>query len=138
MFSETKYVIHLHDAKRAGRHYDLRIQYPKKKALMSFALPKAAFPDFGERFLLIRAPDHSITKWLGDHDPIEKGKYGEGVYSVVQIGTMQILGWSSRFITFVIDGSEINGKFSMIKYPRGGKDAWILIRSKFNSNNNDL
>jgi len=131
MIKELDYVIHQHNAYRAGKHYDLRIVYPKKKAMASFALPKAKFPDFGERFLLIKGPDHSIKEWLGPHDDIEKGKFGGGSFDIIQIGKMELLGWGSRHITFRITEGKINGKFSLIKMGRGRRAKnWLLIRSK--------
>lgn len=133
---KVNYVIHQHDAYRAGKHYDLRIQYPKKrKALISFALPKSRFPDYGEKFLIIKTPDHSIDEWLGEHPPIEKGEYGGGTFKVVQKGELEILGWSGKHITFRIEGKEISGKFSLIKMRFGRKNNnWILIRSKEKEN----
>jgi hypothetical protein len=132
----TKYVIHQHNALRAGKHYDLRIQYKNKNALASFALPKAKFPEKGERLLVVRTPDHAIDEWLGPHDPIPEGEYGAGTFDLIQIGDMFVYGWSSRLITFSIDG-KISGKFTIIKTNYGKKrgeiekgDYWLLIRNK--------
>ena len=132
----TEYIIHQHNAIRAGKHYDLRIKYKNKNALASFALPKAKFPSVGERLLVVRTPDHGVS-WLGPHAPIPEGNYGAGTFDVVQSGDMMVYGWSNKLITFSIKGKKINGKFTIVKTNYGKKrgrgmsgDYWLLIRNK--------
>lgn len=139
MYAEVKYVIHKHDAKKAGEHFDLRIEIPygpNKGKLASFAIPKAKFPDDNEKLLAIRTPDHSRS-WLTINGTfvIDPGEYGEGVITVFQKGKMNLDGFSDKYITFTIEhGEHINGRFSLIKF-RGNKandkqNLWILMRVK--------
>ncbi len=51
--------VQLHDAERAGKHFDLRIVDPATGIAHSWAIPKARFPASGEKVLAIRQPDHT-------------------------------------------------------------------------------
>ena len=124
----SSYVIHEHQAKRAGKHYDLRIRYPSKKSLISFAIPKARFPEVKEKFLVIKGLDHPL-EWLRWSRPIKRG-YGAGTFKIVQKGKAQIFRWENKHITFKIEGAVVSGRFSLIKISKVGKNAWILIRLK--------
>lgn len=136
----TNYVIHEHLAKRAGKHYDLRIQYLDKEPLISFALPKARFPESKEKMLAIRTPDHP-AKWLrinrmvlkGSGDIYDDPTYGEGTIRSVQKGRAEILKWDDNHIIFKIDGPIASGKYTLIKFKskRSKKlDTWLLIKNK--------
>lgn len=125
---KAKYVIQEHDAKKAGKHYDLRIQYAKKPALASFAIPKSRFPEENEKILAIRVPDHSL-EWLTRTKPIEKG-YGTGTYKIVQSGEAEIFKWNGYIIAFEIHGPVADGRFILIKLHGKNKDSWLLMRSK--------
>jgi len=126
------YVIHKHDADRAGSHYDLRIKIPKKRLLASFALPKLKFPkDSTEKVLAIRTNDHG-RYWMYYQGEIPKGEYGAGKISIVQKGQAEIFGWNSKHITFSIEGPIATGRFSLIKFKgkRDNANTWILIKTK--------
>lgn len=129
---KTPYVIHEHLAKRAGRHYDLRIKRLKGNLLESWALPKAKFPqEFGEKTLAVRTNPHSRL-WLYFEGEITEG-HGKGLVKIVQKGEAEILGWGPTYITFKIDGPVASGKFTLIQFkPKKGEkiDTWILIKSK--------
>lgn len=126
------YVIQEHKAKKAGRHYDLRIKYPTKKFLASWALPKTKVPKKpGEKVLAVRTSDHDMS-WLEWEGTIPTGKGGAGTVDIVQSGILELLSWSSRLISFRIDGGPIlNGKYALILYKRGKKQTdWLLIKAK--------
>lgn len=124
----VEYIIQEHKSKGQSRtHYDFRFGYLQKNALVSYAIPKAKFPAIGESLLSIRTVDHS-KDWLDGHDDIISG-YGVGSYKTIQRGKMKILGWSNEHITFVINGPEINGKFTLVRSTKI-KNDWTLIGLK--------
>ncbi len=67
-------IIQTHDARRAGKHFDLRIGDPKTKIGHSWALRKLPGP--GEKALAIQQPDHTLAyfKFTGTIGP----GYGAG------------------------------------------------------------
>lgn len=128
----TKFVLHKHDALKAGRHYDLRIKYFYKNKLASWALPKAKIPkQVSKSVLAIRTNDHD-TKWLKFSGKIPEGNYGAGKIKIVQSGQLQILKWGPKQIIFIASGSPLNGKYSMIKFNnrRNNNESWLLIKGK--------
>jgi len=137
IYAECKYVLHLHEAFRAGRHYDFRCQIPpKKKQLGSWAIPKARIPQNpGNRELAIRTPDHGAL-WLNFHGHIDAGQYGGGKVSILQKGTLDVEGWSDKYITFYIhhgDGKYMKGRYALIKMkerPKKKGNEWVIIKLK--------
>ena len=111
MATFRNFVLHLHEAKRAGRHYDLRIQYPNKNKLASWALPKAEVPKTTkDRFLAVQTFDHDI-EWLNKQGEIPQGEYGAGTVKIVQKGQCEIVRWTKDTITFIVrSGKPLNGK----------------------------
>ena len=117
---EKFYMVHKHDAKRAGLHYDLRLE--EDGVLKSWAIPKG-MPKSG-RHLAIQTPDHSMEygRWEGT---IKSG-YGAGK---VEIDT------SGEYIT--IDKSSNNWKFKILSGKYRGiwrlthwkGDKWLISKS---------
>lgn len=133
VIASVKYVIQEHFAKRAGRHYDLRIKYPFKNLAASWAIPKVHFPDNpGEKVLAVRTQDHGRYWLYIDRLDIPQGERGAGYIKTVQTGKALIYGWTYRHITFYIEGSVATGRFSLIKFPSKEKktDTWIMIKTK--------
>lgn len=130
---KTPYVLHEHNANRAGLHYDFRFKMPSKNLLYSFALPKAHFPNkIGEKCLAVRTNDHG-RYWLFFQGEIPKGEYGAGTIKIIQKGELELLGLGPGYITFRIHGDIADGRFSLIKFKgkEGGKtDTWVLIKIK--------
>ena len=132
MSKYSKYVIHLHDAHRAGKHYDLRIEIPRKRLLASWALPKTKIPTkYKEKVLAVRVNDHG-RYWLYFEGDIPKGEYGAGSVKIVESGTLEVLGWSDRFITVIGDGNLLNGRYHLIKFKpkEKGTNTWVLQKGR--------
>lgn len=71
--------VQLHDAKKAGKHYDIRLVDPKTEKAHSFAVPKARLPRASDRMLLaIQQPTHTSSYALGFEGTIPAGTYGAG------------------------------------------------------------
>jgi bifunctional non-homologous end joining protein LigD len=129
-----KYVIHEHFANKAGHHYDLRIEYPNKKLIASWAIPKHIFPkEIGDKVLTVKVNDHG-RYWLSvDNMTIDEGEYGAGKIKLIQKGIATVYGWSDTHVTFKIEGTIATGTFTLIKFkPKGNEkvDTWVMIRIK--------
>lgn len=128
----TKYVIHRHNAFKAGLHFDLRLKYLNRNKLISFAIPKERFPKlYKEKTIAIQTNDHGM-QWLTiEKLDIPKGEYGGGFIKRVQYGVCQILEWTDKFIKFYIDGGDFaTGTYILVrtKNNRSGRSIWILQR----------
>jgi DNA ligase D-like protein (predicted 3'-phosphoesterase) len=76
----VRMVIQEHHAKRAGKHYDIRIHLDGRA--VSFAVPKAKWPEVGERLLAVRTPDH-IEEYSDFEGRIPDGQMGAGTVEKV-------------------------------------------------------
>lgn len=127
------YVIHNHEtANRSGNHWDLRIKYPDRRMLADWSIPKAKFPDEGEKLLAVKGMDHGFY-WLHvDNMVIPKGDVGAGTIKIIQKGTLSVEGWSPRHITFYIEGPKVTGRYTLIRFKAKEKntDTWALMKTK--------
>lgn len=90
--AKIRYTLHEHRARRAGLHYDLRLQ--KGNDAYSFALPKAHIPDGENVFLAVLSHiDHKDLSVLSFSGTIEDGNYGAGNLSIIETGTYEIIEW---------------------------------------------
>lgn len=134
VIKKVPYVIHKHNAFRAGLHYDLRIKYLDKNKLASFAVPKDKFPKGpGSKSIAIKVPDHGMA-WLNkDNVEIPKGEYGGGFIKTVQKGMASVLFWTDKVIVFEVKGSIADGRYYMFNTNRkkgSGGQIWILLQKK--------
>lgn len=129
----VEFVIQKHLAKKAGSHYDLRLMYPYKKSLASWALPKTRVPENpGDKVLAVRTSDHP-AHWADFEGTIPAGEGGAGTVEIMQKGKAEIFIWTSKIITFKVEGSILDGKYALIKYKNSRKQTdWLLIKSKDN------
>lgn len=71
--------VQLHDAHKAGKHYDLRLVDPRTDKAHSFAVPKARLPGRKDSFLLaVQQPTHTADYALNFEGSIPTGTYGAG------------------------------------------------------------
>jgi len=128
------FVVNEHLAERAGRHFDLRIQYPYRPQLASWAVPKAFIPSKPkERVLALRTNDHSRL-WLYFKGTIEAG-YGKGEVKIYAKGHLIIHEWSETKILFTVKDStakEFKGSYSLFKFQAPGfkskQGTWNLMK----------
>ena len=115
------YMVHRHDAKRAGLHYDLRLE--DGGVLKSWAIPKG-MPTSGKH-LAIQTPDHSISygKWEGT---IKSG-YGAGDVKIDTSGKYKTLSKDSKKWKFEILSGKYKGVWTLTKWK---DDKWLIIRTK--------
>ena len=76
---EWDMVVQVHDAKKAGKHWDLRLIEPGTNHAHSFAVPRARFPRKADRMLLaIQQPTHTADYARHFEGTIQAGTYGAG------------------------------------------------------------
>lgn len=116
------YVIHRHEADRAGLHYDLRMSPPGSDIAYSWAIPKATLPNPYEKVLAVKQPDHTreYMSWKGT---IEDG-YGKGKVTIAEKGKVEVLESSPNKINFNIYTGTESKRFVLIKT---GGDNWLLL-----------
>lgn len=110
--TKTEFVIMEHDAKRAGKHFDLRFRMPKSKNWASFAIRKGVSTEVGKKVLAIRTHDHSREEALMI-GTIETG-YGAGVLKKWDGGPCTIIKYHPSHIVVDFNGSKIKGIYHFI------------------------
>jgi len=121
----TQFSIQFHDAKKAGKHYDLRIIDPKKQVAHSWAIPKS-LPKPGEKRLAIRTNTHTKDYSLNFEGKLSSG-YGEGTVKFHNKGIMKLEHADDHKIKFEIKNGNSSGNYAMIN-TKG--DNWIVINRK--------
>lgn len=123
--------IQQHDARKAGKHWDLRLVDPDTTHAHSWAVPKAQLPDkSGKPILAVRTPTHTARYALGfgaeGPKEIKKG-YGAGVVEILHKEPVRVLSSSPNKLKFerTVDGSP---EQYMLFKTKG--DAWLMKRTK--------
>lgn len=110
--------IQKHVAKRAGKHYDLRLVDPKSNKAHSFAVPKARLPRRNDRMLLaIQQPTHTADYALGFTGTIPDNTYGAGKVTMPFKEGIEV----------------IKGNADKIHFQRGNGQRYVLFRTKANT-----
>lgn len=125
-------MVQRHEAKRAGLHYDFRIELPTdgKSMMASWAIRKGLSDTPGIKRLGIRTEDHDM-KW-GTFEGIIEDNYGAGKVTIWDSGRYKMLSpirnisELNRANVFEIElfGKRIRGKYRFIKTKRG----WLIER----------
>lgn len=117
---EWEFVLHDHDAKRAGKHFDLRIGDPKTGHGHSWAMKY--WPKPGEKRLAVQQSTHSIPyfDWSGT---IEEG-YGAGEVAIAKRGKAKLLKATPTQITFALGAHEL---YSLNSMGEREKNSWLLL-----------
>lgn len=106
----VKYVIQVHNAKRAGRHYDLRFMVNGRG--ISFAVPKHRLPE-GKNTLAVLQPDHS-EDYFKFNGTIPDGNMGAGSVEIFASGEMDLIESSAEKIHFEIPDGPAAGRYVLI------------------------
>lgn len=104
--------VQLHEAKKAGRHFDLRLGEGHSWALRYW-------PERGQTRLAVRQPTHKPS-YMSFQGPISEG-YGAGMVTLVRYEQVEILKANERLIRF-----NTRGEKYVLK--RVGAKNWILRR----------
>jgi len=118
-----------HDAKRAGKHWDLRLVDPHTGFAHSWAVPKAQFPT-AKPLLAIQTPTHTSDYALnfGGKGPQEIGEgYGKGTVEIKYKEPVKVVSSSPDKIKFQ---RIINGDAQEYMLFRTKDNSWLIRNIK--------
>src|SRR5438477_770037 len=129
-----RFAVQKHDASRL--HFDLRLELGG--TLKSWAVPKGPSLNPEDKRLAIMVEDHPLD--YGRFEGIiPEGNYGAGTVMLWDEGTYHALGIEDREenervlekglqqgrLTFVLQGTRLNGEFALVKFHKGEKNEWL-------------
>lgn len=114
----------LHDARRAGRHEDLRIGSPA--GLYSWALPKGLPTEFGQKHLAIQQPIHDYN--YKDFEGTIGSGYGSGTVSKIEESPIVVIKNTPNKIQWTRGTSQNSPIYTMIRTHNG--NMIVTIKSK--------
>jgi bifunctional non-homologous end joining protein LigD len=132
-----EFVVQKHHATQL--HYDFRLELDG--VLKSWAIPKGPTLDPKVKRLAMMVEDHpyEYRKFEGT---IPEGNYGAGNVIIWDRGWYELdrkaddwpktlqEGLKKGELKFVLHGEKLKGSFALIKTPRMGKNAWLLIKHR--------
>ena len=122
--NKHRFVIQNHDAEKAKRHFDIRLENDKG-TMQSWAVPKHKLPEGKEKLLAIQTEDHPID-YMKFEGEIEEG-YGKGHVDIWASGKYEPIEVKKDKIVFEIKNGPAKGKF--VLFHTDGKH-WMLMRKK--------
>lgn len=131
------FVVQKHAA--TGLHYDFRLELDG--VLKSWAVPKGPSLNPEDKRLAMMVEDHPM-EYASFEGIIPKGNYGAGTvmvwdngvyspYETVERGKAEeILNeqLEKGHLTFIMLGKKLKGEFALVKAPKAGENAWLLIK----------
>ncbi len=117
-----KFVIQEHWARR--HHFDLRLEMDG--VAKSWALPKGVPERIGERRLAIQVEDHDLEYM--DFEGVIPAGYGKGRVAIWDKGAYELLKRTEDEIKFRLYGKKLEGAYILLRFPKAGENAWLLIR----------
>ena len=115
------FVIRLHHAERAGLHHDLHLNGE------TWAIRKGVPTKPNTKVLAIKTAYHTPgeARFTGT---IPKGQYGAGESEVIDEGEMTTIERTPNKLFFNLQGDLYRGNYILIKTPRYGNKAWLLMK----------
>jgi bifunctional non-homologous end joining protein LigD len=127
---DVEYVVQVHDAKRAKRHFDLRIVIDGKS--VSWAIPMKGkragalrFPKGREKWMAIRQPDH-IVEHNDFEGVIPDGQKGAGRVRIWARGTGDLHKIEDGHVHFEIFSGPAKGRYVLVHTK--GKQGLIISK----------
>ncbi|MBW3568232.1 MAG: DNA ligase D, partial [Proteobacteria bacterium] len=113
-------------------HFDLRLE--QDGVLRSWALPKGASLEPGEKRLAVEVEDHPL-EYGGFEGVIPEGEYGGGTVMLWDAGSWRVNGKNKEgHIDFILDGRKLKGAWTLVrtrgkktKRGKAGK-TWLMIK----------
>lgn len=118
-----RFVIQLHHAKKAGDHYDLRLENDEG-ALSSWSVPKHRLPKGKEKLLAVRTEDHPV-EYLKFKGEIPAGEYGAGTMEIHDSGTYEEIEAGKTKIVFRLKGKKEKGTYRLFRAGEGKQ--WMIM-----------
>lgn len=139
MESTLVFVVQKHQASRL--HYDFRLELDG--VLKSWAVPKGPSLNPQEKRLAIMVDDHPL-EYRTFEGVIAAGSYGAGEVIVWDQGNYRPLVGETKeamqaqlgeqlkqgVLHFLLYGEKLHGEFTLIRAPRFGEKAWLLIKKR--------
>lgn len=119
------FVIQKHKSRRL--HYDFRLE--KSGVLKSWAVPKGMPEHEGEKRLAIQVEDHAL-EFANFEGTIPEGAYGAGTIEIWDRGSYDAARWTDQTIVVELHGERLRGRFNLVRFPRGGTNAWLIVRGR--------
>ncbi|GIW58945.1 MAG: hypothetical protein KatS3mg087_0011 [Patescibacteria group bacterium] len=116
------FAVGLHEAERAGKHYDIRLGTPDI-GLLSWATKKEIPDKPGESVQLFPQPIHSWD-YLNFSGEIPKGYYGAGVVHPAEVNRALVIDFAPQGIAFSLNTKQGLRRFRIQKT---GNGRWYLI-----------
>ncbi|MEW5749045.1 MAG: DNA polymerase ligase N-terminal domain-containing protein, partial [Candidatus Thermoplasmatota archaeon] len=121
--NKHRFVIQLHHAKKAGDHYDLRLENDDS-ALSSWSIPKHRLPKGKEKLLAVKTEDHPV-EYLKFKGEIPAGEYGAGTMEIHDSGTYEEIETGKSKIVFRLKGKKEKGTYKLFRAGDGKK--WLIM-----------
>ncbi len=115
-----RFVVHEHHAKRAGLHYDLRLEM--NGVLKDWAFRKELPTKKGVKRYGIQQPDHDLS-WLDFEGEIKEG-YGAGIMKIWDRGEYELLKLEPGKMVLRFHGNKLRGIYVLLKF----KDGWLFFK----------
>jgi bifunctional non-homologous end joining protein LigD len=134
---KLEFVIQKHHASRL--HYDFRLELDG--VLKSWAVPKGPSLDPKVKRLAMQVEDHPY-QYRTFEGTIPEGNYGAGNVIIWDKGWYELHreddSWPASLqdglkdgdLKFILHGQKLQGSFALIKTPRMGDKAWLLIKHR--------
>ena len=129
----TIFVVQKHAARRAGLHWDFRMEHAG--VLWRWAVRDGPSRDPSDRRLAIHVEDHPLD-YADFEGTIPAGQYGAGTVEIWDRGTWEPIGdpevgVRKGNLRFVLAGSRLAGRFTLARLSRRDprkQEGWFLIK----------
>jgi len=131
---KRRFVVQLHDAERAGKHFDLRLEAydseSRQCVLISWATRKLDQLMSGKvsRVGLFRTEDHEL-KWLTFKGEIREG-YGKGIVKILDRGQFEVIEDNQNVLAVKFSGEVLSGSYAFVKL---SNENFLLVKMKSQS-----
>lgn len=133
--SQPMFVVQKHHARRAGLHWDFRLEHGG--VLISWAVPKGPSLDPADRRMAVHVEDHPIA-YAEFRGTIPEGQYGAGKVETWDRGTWTPEGDADEgmrkgHLRFELDGQRLKGRFTLARLSQRDPrkpEGWYLIKGK--------
>lgn len=124
--NKNRFVVHDHQAKRAGHHHDLRLEMDG--ILKSWAVPKGVPKEKRTKHLAMATEDHPIS-YINFEGEIPEGNYGAGKVEILDKGKYELIEKKKDEIVFKLKGKKLKGTYVLIRFKKAGEDHWLLFKT---------
>ena len=114
--------VHDHHARRAGRHFDLRLGDPRTGIAHSWAVPKSKLPAPGEKLLAIQQPDHTLD-YMSFRGVLKDG-YGAGKVDLHKRTKTEIVYANESTVVFKVKEDRKTDNYVL---KRTRDKSWLLM-----------